>query len=83
MGKVKQSDIKSNFHRLIDDTDNERLLMKFYDLLIKSKVQKEGELWNRLSEEQKNELLVAESESHYQKNLIDHETQKFKHQKWL
>lgn len=63
---MKQSDIKSNFHKLIDETDNERLLMKFYDLLIKSKVQKEGELWNRLSEEQKDELLVAESESNYQ-----------------
>jgi hypothetical protein len=49
--------------------------MKFYDLLIRSRVQKEGELWNQLSEEQKNELLSAESESHYQKNLIDHKTQ--------
>jgi hypothetical protein len=73
---MKQSDIKSNFHQLIDEIDNERLLMKFYDLLIKSKVQKEGELWNQLSEEQKNEVLLTESESHYQKNLIDHETQK-------
>ena len=57
--------------------------MKFYDLLIKSKVQKEGELWNQLSEEQKDEVLIAESESHYQTNLIDHKTQKAKHQKWL
>ena len=80
---MKQSDIKSNFHQLIDEIDNERLLMKFYDLLIKSKVQKEGELWDQLSEEQKNEVLLAESESHYQKNLIDHETQKAKHKKWL
>lgn len=80
---MKQSEIKSNFHQLIDEIDNERLLMKFYDLLIKLKVQKEGELWNQLSEEQKNEVLLAESDSHYQKNLIDHETQKAKHQKWL
>ena len=57
--------------------------MKFYDLLIKSKVQKEGELWNQLSEEQRDEVLIAESESHYQANLIDHKTQKAKHQKWL
>ena len=80
---MKQSDIKSNFHQIIDEIDNERLLMKFYDLLIKSRVQKEGELWDQLSEEQKNEVLIAESESHYQKNLIDHQTQKAKHQKWL
>ena len=83
MGKIKQSEIKSNFHRLIDETDNERLLMKFYDLLIKSKVQKEGELWNQLSEAQKDEVLIAESDSHYQTNLIGHKTQKAKHQKWL
>lgn len=83
MGKMKQSEIKSNFNRLIDETDNERLLMKFYDLLVKSKGQKEGELWNQLSETQKDEVLIAESESHYQTNLIDHKTQKAKHQKWL
>jgi len=57
--------------------------MKFYDLLVKSKVQKEGELWNQLSEEQKDEVLIAESESQYKTNLIDHKTQKAKHQKWL
>jgi len=80
---MKQSDIKTNFHHLIDEIDNEPLLMKFYDLLIKSRVQKEGGLWNQLSKEQKNELLLAESESHYKKNLIDHKTQKAKHRKWL
>lgn len=80
---MKQSEIKSNFHQLIDEIDNEGLLMKFYDLLLKSKVQKEGELWNQLSDEQKNEVLIAESESKYKKNLIDHNTQKAKHQKWL
>jgi hypothetical protein len=83
MGIMKQSDIKTNFHHLIDEIDNEPLLMKFYDLLIKSRVQKEGELWNKLSEEQKNELLLAESESQYQKNLLGHKTQKAKHRKWL
>jgi hypothetical protein len=80
---MENSNIRSSFHKLIDEIDNERLLMKFYDLLIKSSDQKEGELWNQLSEEQKNEILIAESESHYKKNLIDHETQKAKHKKWL
>ena len=80
---MKQSDLKNSFHQLIDEIDNERLLMKFYDLLIRSSDQKEGELWNQLSEEQKNEVLFAESESHYKRNLIDYETQKAKHQKWL
>jgi hypothetical protein len=80
---MKHSDIRKSFHKLIDEIENERLLMKFYDLLIKSSDQKEGELWNQLSDEQKNEVLIAESESYYNKNLIDHETQKAKHKKWL
>ena len=80
---MKHSNIRKSFHKLIDEIENERLLMKFYDLLIKSSDQKEGELWNQLSDEQKNEVLIAESESHYNKNLIEHEAQKAKHKKWL
>ena len=80
---MKQSDVRTNLHQLIDEIDNDRLLIKFYDLLLKSKVQKEGDLWNQLSDEQRNEVLIAESESHYKKNLLDHETQNDKHNKWL
>ena len=78
-----QSEIKKSLHRLIDEIDNDQLLVKFYDLLSKSKEQNEGELWNQLSDKQKDELLIAESDSHYKKNLIDHEKQKAKHRKWL
>ena len=80
---MKHSDIRANLHRLIDEIDNDLLLTKFYDLLLKSKVQKEGELWSQLTDNQKNEVLIAESESQYSKNLIDHEKQKSKHRKWL
>ena len=78
-----QSDIRKNLHQLIDEIDNDRLLMKFYDLLLKSKVQKEGDLWNQLSDEQRKELLISESESKYKENLVNHEKQKAKHKKWL
>lgn len=80
---MKQSDIRTNLHQLIDEIENDRLLMKFYDLLLKSKVQKEGDLWNQLSDEQRKELLISESESKYKENLVDHEKQKAKHKKWL
>lgn len=80
---MKHSDIRTSLHQLIDEIDNDRLLMKFYDLLVKSKVQKEGDLWNQLSDEQRDEVLIAESESYYKKKLIDQEKQKAKHQKWL
>ena len=80
---MSKSDIRTEFHQLIDKIENEELLMKFYGLLIKSSVQQEGELWNKLSDEQKESLLLAESESNYSKNLIDFKTQKEKHGKWL
>ncbi|MFP4366932.1 MAG: hypothetical protein ACLFQA_07540 [Bacteroidales bacterium] len=80
---MKTSDIKSNFHSLIDRIDNEPLLLKFYDLMIKSTKSKEGELYSQLAEEQKNVLMLAEEESNDPANLISYNQQKKKHKKWL
>ena len=80
---MKASDIKNNFHDLIDEIDNEILLLRFYDLILKSKNQEEGKLWGQLSESQKSQLLATEEESLYEKNLIDHKTLKAKYKKWL
>ena len=80
---MKQSDIKNDFHHLIDEIENDGLLMRFYDLMKKSKGQREGDLWNQLSNEQKDLLFLTEEESRNPKNLIDHKTQIAKHKKWL
>ena len=80
---MKHSDIRTNLHQLIDEIENDQLLVKLYDLLSKSKNQNEGDLWNQLSDEQRKELLISESESKYKENLVDHEKQKAKHKKWL
>ena len=80
---MKPSDIRSNFHSLIDRIDNDSLLMKFYDLMIKSTTGKEGQLYKQLTEEQKNVLMLAEEESNNPDNLISYKQQKKKHQKWL
>lgn len=80
---MKNSEIKNNFHHLIDEIENEALLRRFYDLMLKSKSQKEGDLWNQLTDEQRELLLLAEQESQNPKNLIDYKTQKAKHKKWL
>jgi hypothetical protein len=47
--KMERSDIKNKFHSLIDRTDNDALLMKFYDLMIKSTTSKEGKLYGASS----------------------------------
>ena len=80
---MKTSDIKNNFHNLIDRIDDELLLMKFYDLMIKSTSNREGQLYEQLTDEEKNVLLLAEEESNDPANLISYNQQKKKHQKWL
>lgn len=80
---MKTNDIKSNFHSLIDKIDNEPLLMKFYDLMIKSTRSKEGQLYDQLTKEQKDVLILAEEESNDSANLISYDQQKKKHKKWL
>jgi hypothetical protein len=76
-------EIKQNFHDLIDKIDNERLLINFYDLMKKRSSAQEGKLWNRLSEDQQNELLRALDEIQHPANLIPHSDMKIKHSKWL
>lgn len=80
---MKASEIRNNFHSLIDRIDSDLLLMKFYDLMIKSTTTEEGQLYQQLTEEQKNVLMLAEEESNDPANLIGYNQQEKKHQKWL
>jgi len=76
-------ELKSNFHNLIDDINDDGILSKFYDLLSKAKENKEGMLWNRLSKSEREELLMIEKESHESTNLISNSEMQLKHKKWL
>ena len=76
-------EIKKNFHSLIDSIDNENILLFFYDLMKRRSTSKEGQIWNRLSNDQQQELLLSVRESENPDNLISHEDLKIKHKKWL
>ena len=76
-------ELKSNFHNLIDDINDDGILSKFYDLLSKAKENKEGMLSNRLSKSEREELLMIEKESHESTNLISNSEMQLKHKKWL
>jgi hypothetical protein len=76
-------ELKKNFHLLIDSIDNENLLINFYDIIKKRSSVKEGQLWERLTNLEKEELLLSLDESNNPENLISHEEIKKKHQKWL
>ena len=76
-------ELKSRFHNLIDNINDEIILSKFYDLLSRAKDKKEGLLWDRLSQEERDELTLIEEESSDSTNLISNSEMQQKHKKWL
>lgn len=76
-------ELKQNFHQLIDSIDNKKLLLNFYDLIKKRSSAKEGQLWDKLSQQEQEELLISLEESKNPDNLTDHEDMKKKFKKWL
>lgn len=76
-------ELKQNFHHLIDSIDNESLLINFYDLIKKRASAKEGHLWNKLTDQEQEELLQSLEESKNPETLTNHEDMRKKHKKWL
>jgi len=76
-------EIRKNFHSLIDSIDNENILLFFYDMMKRKSSSKEGQILNKLSRDQKEELMLSNKESEDPMNLISHEEMKNKHKKWL
>jgi hypothetical protein len=76
-------ELKSNFHKLIDNINNDDILSKFYDILSRVNDFPEGTLWKRLSSAEQEELISIEKESHDPQNLIPHSDMIKKHKKWL
>lgn len=66
-------ELKSNIHKIVDGIQNEQLLQTLYNFLKASQSSKSGKLWNSLTEEQKQEVLLAFEESENEENLIDRE----------
>jgi hypothetical protein len=76
-------EIKTNFHHLIDQINNEKLLIKLYRIMEQASSTVDGQLWSRLTEEEQIELLKIESEVQSDTNLIPNEQMQTKHKKWL
>lgn len=72
-------ELKNSFHHLIDSIENEGLLQKFYELMLRKKTSKDGALWSKLSGEEIGELLAANDESADPSSLVSHEEMKKKH----
>jgi hypothetical protein len=76
-------ELRKNFHLLIDNLENETLLNNFYDLMKSRYTAKDGQLWNRLTTQEQEELLMTLEESNNPDYLINQDDMKKKHKKWL
>ncbi len=65
--------LKKDFHKLIDDINNEQLLLEFYSLIRKRIASRDGKLWKSLTKEELEELNLAFEESENPDNLIRQE----------
>jgi hypothetical protein len=76
-------EIKTNFHHLIDQLNNEELLIKFYRIMEQASTTADGQLWNRLTSDEQMELLKIEREAQSDLDFMSNEQMQTKHQKWL
>ena len=70
---MRTLELRSHLHQLIDGIQNEQFLQNLYDFLSVKKTGKGNGVWQTLTDEQKNEVLLAWDESEDEKNLIDPE----------
>jgi hypothetical protein len=68
MGTIE---LKSNIHKIVDGIQSEQLLQAIYDFLKTREKNKSSRLWDTLTEEQKQEVLLAYDESEDENNLLD------------
>lgn len=73
---------KEAFHELIDKIESEEVLKGYFELIKRLNSNQTGKLWDALSSEEKDELLLSYEESLDPKNLLTHEEVKAQHDKW-
>jgi len=74
---------KDDFHKLIDRIDDEEVLKGYLNLIQRLNKTHSGELWEGLSPDEKEVLMLAYKESFDPAQLLPHEQVKKQHDKWL
>ncbi len=75
--------LKEDLHKLIDTTQDEKLLEEIFMILSSRKEYAVGEFWNNLSKEQKKVVLASNSEIEDNSAWISNEEMRLKNAKWL
>ncbi len=67
---MTRAKLVDNINNLVNSIEDMDLLESLYEMLKSHKTIKPGELWNSLTQEQKDEVLKAYEESEDEENLI-------------
>jgi hypothetical protein len=78
---MKIEALKSEFHELIDQINDPEILTQFYDAINRS-ITSDSSLWQSLSKEQQQEVLIAYEESDDESNLVSLSAIRSKFDKW-
>ncbi len=81
IGKVMKT--KEKFHKLIDRIEVEKLLDAYFELFQRLNLNETGKIWDSLTDDERDELLISYEESKDPKNLLNHDDVKKQHRKWL
>jgi hypothetical protein len=76
---MSTAELKTTLHRIVDEIEDERLLRAIYAFLEERTTRDAGRSWEKLTEEQREEVLLAYEESENDENLIDWEEVKKKY----
>jgi hypothetical protein len=79
---MSTAELKNEFHELIDSITDDKLLERFLEIM-KAQSKGQGMLWDDLSEEQQEEIMLANEEIKDPANLIPHDEMKKLYSKWL
>ncbi len=83
---MTQLELKSHFHKLIDEIEDQKELSQLYNymLILKKNIEVSGEdWWDELSDEQKADIDLSIKECEDESNLIPHEQVMKEARKWL
>jgi len=75
--------IKDEFHKLIDDIEDETLVQSYYELFCHLTKRTEGTLLHDLTNQEKTELILSYIESHNEENLVKHDQVIKEYSRWL
>ncbi|RFZ95111.1 hypothetical protein D0C36_06175 [Mucilaginibacter conchicola] len=78
---MKLAELKSEFHRLIDETNDPQIIEQFFDAMTQS-LRTEGSVWRSLTSDQQQSVIDAYEESKDADDLTTLDELKAKYAHW-